>query len=379
MTQQPVTETMTVASGQRVLSVDALRGLIMIFMALDHANMLLSTGSSGEFWGGPLPRFSSAGAFWARFVTHLCAPGFFFLMGVGMVYLWHSRREAEWSRSRILRLFTARGLLIVVIHFLLSLFFALPQIMAGRFGIVFNVLYILGFSMMAAAWFLDRSITLMLTAAGVSLVLPELILANGLEYGQSLHPLLHILTVPGPMGHSQVYYTFFSWFGLTLLGTAFGRWALQHRQQAFKTLPWISAAAMAAFMVLRLANGFGNIRPMEGSGWMSFLLLNKYPPSLTFIFFMMSVNLLLLYVIEKLPEHWLPPSNPLMVFGRSALFFYILHHFIYIAMMLAGLNGLTLVQMLPLWVVGVALCYPFCRWYASFKRRQKPTSRWRML
>ena len=70
----------------RLLPLDALRGLIILFMALDHANYFIAQAhSSGEHWGGSFPGYQAALPFLTRLVTHICAPGFFFLMGAGML------------------------------------------------------------------------------------------------------------------------------------------------------------------------------------------------------------------------------------------------------------------------------------------------------
>ena len=77
----------------RFFPIDALRGLLIILMALDHANFhIAQQHSSGEYWGGYFPVFETPLAFLTRFVTHFCAPGFFFLMGVGMILFQSSRR-----------------------------------------------------------------------------------------------------------------------------------------------------------------------------------------------------------------------------------------------------------------------------------------------
>ena len=66
--------------GARLFAVDALRGLLMVLMALDHANLFIAQQhSSGEYWGGPWPVHKDVLSFLVRLVTHLCAPGFFFV------------------------------------------------------------------------------------------------------------------------------------------------------------------------------------------------------------------------------------------------------------------------------------------------------------
>ena len=362
----------------RILSVDILRGFIMVLMALDHANMLLSGGSTGEFWHAEPPFFSTSAAFWTRFTTHICAPGFFFLMGIGMVYFYQSRLDDGWSSQKINRIFMKRGLLIILIHFLLSFLFALPNILQGQMRIVFDVLYILGMSMIAAAWFLNKPVRLTAAVALISLFIPELVLSrlNGFPAGMNL--FFRIMAIPGPIGQSIIYYTFFPWFGLTIAGIIAGKGMQASRKKIFAALPLLSAATMALFVMLRAGGGFGNMQVNEHLSQAAFFQLTKYPASLSFILFMLSINLFLLFVIEHLPLYRLQ-QNALLVFGRNPLFFYMLHYMVFIVMMLSGLNNLPLAVMFPFWILGLLICYPCCRMYHTFKREKPADSIWRML
>ena len=95
-------ESASIQQPKRLLPLDALRGLIMILMAIDHANFFVARlHPTGEFWGVPLPQYNNIAEFLTRLVTHICAPGFFFLMGVGMVLFAHSRRSLGWSERKI--------------------------------------------------------------------------------------------------------------------------------------------------------------------------------------------------------------------------------------------------------------------------------------
>ena len=90
----------TESEGARLLPLDALKGIIMIMMAVDHANFFIARQHpTGEFWGGALPHYDSTFGFLTRFVTHPVAPGFFFMMGVGMVLFANSRRKRGWTRG----------------------------------------------------------------------------------------------------------------------------------------------------------------------------------------------------------------------------------------------------------------------------------------
>src|SRR5262245_57586202 len=100
----------------RLPALDTLRGLIMAVMALDHASAFIAHRHSFEFWSGDITRYDSALPFLVRFVTHLCAPGFFFLMGCGMALLSEIRREQGWNHGRIAGFYLRRGLLLVGIN-----------------------------------------------------------------------------------------------------------------------------------------------------------------------------------------------------------------------------------------------------------------------
>ncbi len=368
-----------VVSAERILSIDASRGFIMILMALDHANSFLSSGYSSEFWGGQLRQFESSAAFLLRFVTHVCAPGFFFLMGVSMIYLSESRRQQNWPDALVRRYFITRGLVIIMIHFALSLMMAVPRILQGDFGIVFNVLFILGLSMILCSFCIRLSPSLTFTLATISFLLPELLLARFFEFGQSINPIVQLILVPGPMGHHTVYYTLFPWIGFCLIGLLFGKQLYKDRRSTIARLPAMIVAGLVLFFLLRLMGGFGNLRPSVSNDWMSFLHLTKYPPSIVFSLLMLSLNFAVLYIFEKLDNFVSDKGSFLLVFGRSALFFYVVHHFIYIAMMMGGLRNLSLPRMVVFWIIGLLIAYPMCKAYSSFKRNKPSESLWRLL
>ena len=102
------------AAGQRLLALDALRGLIMVLMAIDHMRMMLMPHPL-EIWDAALPQYDSASPFLTRFVTHFCAPGFFLLTGVGMILFVDVRGKASWSQAKIAGHWILRGVLLVVV------------------------------------------------------------------------------------------------------------------------------------------------------------------------------------------------------------------------------------------------------------------------
>ncbi len=100
----------------RFAGLDAHRGLIMILMAIDHASYFIARVHSAEFWGAPLPVYTSALWFLTRWITHLCAPGFFLLMGIGMVLWSESRRRAGWEERRMTGFFVVRGFFLLLLQ-----------------------------------------------------------------------------------------------------------------------------------------------------------------------------------------------------------------------------------------------------------------------
>src|SRR5262245_11658210 len=87
----------------RYEAVDAYRGLIMIIMAIDHASGAIARQHGIEFWAGAMSVYTSAFPFLTRWITHLCAPGFFFLMGAGIYWFAASQPLPEASRRIVLR------------------------------------------------------------------------------------------------------------------------------------------------------------------------------------------------------------------------------------------------------------------------------------
>src|SRR5512146_1471987 len=107
-------------TNRRLPALDAHRGLIMLLMSIDHASYFIARVHSRELWSTPLPLYPDALWFLTRLITHPCAPGFFFLMGIGMIFFSDNRRSAGWSESRISRSFVIRGLLLMLLQILVE-------------------------------------------------------------------------------------------------------------------------------------------------------------------------------------------------------------------------------------------------------------------
>ena len=126
-----MTATATARSSARLPSLDVLRGLIMVVMALDHVGLFVGRFHSNEMWAGAWTRYESAIPFLTRFVTHFCAPGFFFLMGAGMSLMADARIARGWSAGRVSRSILTRGIVLIGVATLLEVPAFLVGILSG--------------------------------------------------------------------------------------------------------------------------------------------------------------------------------------------------------------------------------------------------------
>ncbi len=365
----------------RLFALDALRGLIMVLMALDHANYMIARGhTSGEYWGGPFPTYTDAISFLTRLVTHLSAPGFFFLMGAGMVLFAQSRRERGWTRGRISGHFLLRGASLIFVQLLVinPLWKLGPEPFPDLY---LGVLYALGGTMLLGSLMLNLSpAALLATSAGLFLG-TELTHPDPGQWGLIFdQPLGLLLGYGGGDGTVWVTYPILPWLELTLFGMSFGHWLSKDARGACRRGARIGGMLIGLFLILRVLNGFGNIRPRPGDTWMDFLNVVKYPPSMTFTSLTMGSNLILLWAFQRWEDRIRPALAPLVVFGRAPLFFYILHLALYLLLgRLFAPRGMSIPAMYPWWLLGLLILFPLTRIYQGYKHAQPASSPLRFL
>jgi len=365
----------------RLLPLDALRGLIMVLMALDHANHFIAQQHPpGEYWGGEFPVYDDPLAFLTRCVTHLAAPGFFFLMGVGMLLFAHSRRARGWSEWAIVRHFLIRGALLIALQLLIVN--RAWELSPGGWALdtYIGVLFALGATMILASALLRLKPNYLLVLTLVLVLGTELLAPEPGLWGKRMSLLKLLLIVPGGDPDLWSNYPVLPWLELVTLGMLFGHWLTAQPQKAFERALKLGRALILAFLVLRYIDRFGNIRPRVGDTWIDFFNLVKYPPSITFTLLTMGVNLTILGLFAQIHKKVPRYLSPLAVLGRAPLFFYIFHLFLY-----AGLglwltpNGTTIPKMYPYWLLGVLILFPLCLWYGQLKDRRPANSILRFL
>jgi uncharacterized membrane protein len=377
------------SSAYRLASLDALRGLIIVLMAIDHARGFIARNHPGEFWGSPLPDYQGDWvAFLTRLVTHLCAPGFMFLMGAGAALFATSRARAGWSPVRIAGQLALRGLVLVLVGQLLentaAAFGSAGATRAVSYGLrvpgapgpiplILGVLYGLGSALVVAAALVRLRPWALVLLSGACVAATHTLTPDASHVGEAISPLLGMLVVPGFASPLLSIYPTMPWLAPTLLGVAFGRALERDRRRAFSRIAIAGVVGLALFVGLRASGGVGSFQPIE-PGWIGFLNVTKYPPSLTFLLLTLGANFVLLGWLEFSGAGAARWMAPLRVYGSVPLFFFVTHLWLYGAMGRLFPAGMTIPRMYPFWLLGLALLYLPCRWYGEFKGRRPSNS-----
>jgi uncharacterized membrane protein len=376
--------------GQRLPAIDIHRGILMVLMALDHTALFVAKAHPFEAWGSPLPNYPSILAFLTRYVSHLCAPGFFLLLGIGMAFSAEKRRRQGWTMAQLTRHFVLRGLLLIVLEQLLEN----PAWMLSRLGrqVAMNryaatlslgdsgdvwvglaVLYALGAALII--WgLLIRSSSLMLVLVSVSAILASHVITPSPEQHAIHYAVwLRLLFIPGQTDFIAVLYPAIPWLGISGVGIALGRLLrVQPAKGARMCLP-MGLILIGMFLSLAFA-GLGDPH-QEARGWIGIFNLTKYPPSLNFICLTLGLNLMVLFVCFSYC-HSLPTriAQPLRLFGRTAIFFYLAHLYVYAIIGIGFPRGTSLVYAYPVWLFGLILMYFLCSGYERLRHSYRTSA-----
>lgn len=309
----------------RIESIDILRGVVMVLMALDHTRDYFHLGALVK---DPMDLATSTPViFLTRFITHFCAPVFVFLAGTS-AFLYGTRK----TKTELFKFLITRGLWLIIVEIVIMNFIWFFDIRYST--ILLQVIFAIGVSMIVLGmliYFPQKSILIL-----------ALVLITG-------HNLLDGITVEGKSFSSIVWYMFhqhsfikFSesfvmifdypvlpWIGVMATGYCFGRlyakdFNVRMRQ---KWLLYLGLGSTVLFFVLRGINIYGDLIPWTTQKdtmytIMSFFNVTKYPPSLLFLLITLGPSLLFLYATEGLKNKF---TDFLLVFGRVPFFFYVIH------------------------------------------------------
>ncbi len=313
------------ANTGRIASIDALRGLVMVLMLLDHLR---------ETWFLHVPvadpmdgRTAQPALYFARLAVSLCAPIFIVLTGVS-AYLFSTRHTLAETRSYLVK----RGLVLMALEvfFLSELYWgvASPTLWLQVIWCIGACMIVLAALIGLPRWFL-LAVGLLLVC-GHNLLDPIQLQPDDPFF--VIWAMLHqrdVIALPFGLV-AKTTYPVLPWIGVIMLGYALGPWflpglVLWTRERRFAA---VGVAMLVMFALLRLANGYGD-KPWyvvdEGVSRtaMSFFALTKYPPSLLFLLLTLGIGALLLDALERMGER--PVVAALAVFGGAPLFFYLLH------------------------------------------------------
>jgi uncharacterized membrane protein len=356
----------------RLVPLDALRGLIMILMAIDHASYFIRRWHPFETWDQPLPDYPTLAAMLTRLATHPCAPGFYFLMGAGMVLFAHSRRQLGWSEPKIAGHLALRGLLFIALEQLIVDVASAGQV----YPFDFSILAGLGVAMLFGILFLRLNGTVQAVTGMVILLLMQILPGLLLHADLGLFNPIRLLLLPGSVGSAFVLYPPIPWLGVALLGMAFAHLLLQRQERAYQVAGVTGLVCLALFPFVRALGGFGNLRMPAGDTLINFFNVVKYPPSLSFLLLSLGFDLAILYLFSRISSRLATWGRPVVVLGQAALYFFLAHWFVYAAL---GIIPGDLLKTYLAWAAGLLLLYPVCNTFEAFKHGMPVASVWRML
>ena len=381
---------------QRLDCIDALRGLVMVFMCLDHTR---------EFFGDlrvqPEDLETTTPLLFAtRWVTHFCAPTFIFLAGTSA---WLYRKKAG-GRRQLARFLFTRGLWLILLEFTVIYFGWFFSI--GPFPLMFIVIAAIGSSMivLSVLIFLPYNV---LCAGGLLII----VLHNALDpleasdfgiyswFWKLLHDGGRI-----DLLYMDVGYPILAWIGVIVCGYCFGAVLEQDQEKRRRTCFRIGSLCVMLFLILRTVDLYGDpSHRVADAGWqigiMSFLRCTKYPPSLLYLLMTLGPALIVLGAFDRTRQKTFAAEKPwtaLLAYGRVPLFFYVAHlYLIHLSSRLlywvvrgeplsavatayrCFMNqtefpeqyGFPLWVVYPAWLTMLLILWPLCGWYGQRKRR----------
>lgn len=385
------------ARGYRLSSIDMLRGLVIVIMAIDHTRDFFSTSMSIDPMNDPDVSLPLA---LTRWITHFCAPVFVLSSGTSAGLM-----TARKSTAELAKFLLSRGLWLIFVEiFIISTATTFSpggiEQLGGKTLAFMQVIWVIGASMvlLAGLQFLGRKACLLLGAAVVlghnALDGHWPVSAGIVDTSPPLWAALHVSMskVAGPF-HFLFLYPLLPWLGVMLLG--FGASALFEREPAARNralLLW-GLGITAAFVVLRFIDGYGEPNHWQAQAratatLIDFLNTTKYPPSLLFLAMTLGPAAIFCAYADRMRGFL---KDTFVMFGRVPFAFYVAHFYLLhlLSLVLGSMQGIPVAELLtfppfypknygvPLpmvyavWALVIAILYPFCRWVADVKTRSR--------
>lgn len=385
----------------RLMAVDLLRGIVIVLMLLDHTRDFVHR-SAAVFSPTDLTR-TSIELFFTRWGTHFCAPVFSLLAGIGAaLQLQRGKTKGELSWFLL-----TRGVWLIVLEFTLIRLGLAFDFNYAAFPGMLEVIWVLGACMVLLAAIIHLPITVV-ALAGIAIVvlhnLADGIRVQGFAPGGTAAPsavdalwlILHQQGFVSLFGAPLlVAYPLVPWIGVMMLGYVLGevyRWEAERRH---RFLARLGLGLIGAFLVLRAINIYGDPAPWSVQRdavftMLSFLNTTKYPASLLFLLMTLGPALLALAWFDGKPLGRV--GRIFVTYGRVPLFFFVIQWFVAhpLAIGLSLLTGKSIAHLFGMpgatppapgagfslgvtylvWIAGLVITYPLCRWLGEVKRRR---------
>ena len=378
----------------RIESIDLLRGLVMIIMALDHIRDYFH--ADAFFYEPTDLSKTNVLLFFTRWITHFCAPTFMFLSGTS-AYLVGARK----GRKYLSKFLFTRGLWLIFLELTVCSF-------AWYFDVHFTaidflVIWALGISMIALAGFIYLPVSAIVTI-GLIMVFGHNLLDNihvqGNGFAAFAWALIHEQNIFNYGGHTFfVGYPIIPWIGVMALGYSLGTKFTETYNPAKRKrfLMELGTVMIALFIILRLSNVYGDPHQWSEQSttmftFLSFLNVSKYPPSLLYLLVTLGPAILFLAFTEK-TKSWF--SAQIKMIGRVPMFYYLVHLYLVHLMAMAATYfcgftwkdmiltswvsfdpklqgyGFSLGVVYLVWFSVIVILWFLCRWYDGYKRSHK--------
>jgi len=388
--------TTALATKQRIQSIDILRGAIMLIMAIDHTRDFLHKGAFAYDATDMATTYPAL--FFTRWITHFCAPIFVFLSGIS-AYLAGTRR----SNAQLSGFLIKRGVWLIFVELILITFAFSLNPLFNSFAL--QVIWAIGVSMIILGVFIWLPIRAVGLAGILLIVGHDMLTTLKLPLNSMEDMLMKIFfTAKGtllPLDHNHfafILYAILPWTGVMMLGYAFGSLYKADYQPASRKafLLYSSLTLFAAFIILRVANGYGDPAPwsVQKDGvftLMSYLNVSKYPPSLMYCCLTLSVGLLVLAITEDASGKL---ARFVKVYGSVPFFYYVLHFYLIriMTVMVFFAQGFKPSQIITpnmpflfvppgmgfnlavtylFWLMVILLLYYPCKWFSGYKKTHR--------
>lgn len=377
----------------RIQSIDILRGIVMLIMALDHARDFFHVTAMTV---NPLDlNITTPELYFTRWITHFCAPTFVFLSGAS-AFLAGVRKTKKQLSGFLIK----RGIWLIIVEIvLMSLIFSFNPL----YNVIFlQVIWVIGWSMIFLGLLVRTSIKLIIAIGFILVFGHDMLTYIDLPKEGAGHVLWSVFfTAFGtvfPYGENRIIldlYAILPWTGVLFLGYGFGK-LYQINMDAIKrriTILNLGIAVIVLFVLLRYINYYGDPShwTTQKNGFytfLSFLNTSKYPPSLSYLCMTIGPGLILLALIETTQNTF---TRFVSIYGRVPFFYYVLHflliHLICVVLFFAtghgskdivDMNspflfrptnfGFSLATVYGLWLLVITILYKPCKWFDNYRK-----------